>query len=1039
MVALPLAILVIVPSWLCGKSLMNISGMVRIEYSKAGTTAEQAISSIRTVYAFVGGEKDSGSRKLGLRQGLLKGLAIGSNQASIFATWILMFYYGSRLVMYHGAQGGTIFGAGALNAGLSSMKDIADACIASKRIMEVTQRIPKIDSDDTEGIILEHVSGEIEFKQVKFSYPSRPESVVLKNFSLTISAGKTIALVGASGSGKSTVLLLLQRFYNPLEGEIFLDMIATNKLQLKWLRSQMALVSQEPSLFSTTIKENILFGKEDATMEEIVEASKACDAHNFITQLPQGYDTQVGERGIQLSRGQKQRIAIARAIMRKPRILLLDEATSALDSESERVVQEAIDKVAVSRTTIIIAHRLSTIKYSNTIAVVENGQVKEIGSHNELIQEENGLYKSLVCLQQMEKEIIPSSPSKMDLDISTSNVVNVEKAPDSPTLELRSHSFKDSINTSRPLFWRFLDLNKPKWKQVTLGCLSSILSGALMPLNSVAMGLMISVYFSTNRHEIKERVRNQALWLFGLSVCSILFNVCQHYSFADVGENLTKRIRGRMLSKILTFEVGWFDKDENSSSVICSRITKDANMVSSLMGDKISFLVQAFSTITISWTIGLVVAWRLAIVLIVVQPFIIASIYAKHFLLKNMSKGANKAQDESTELAAEAVSNIQTVTAFSSQGRILKMLEKAQENQRKENICESWLAGIALGVFLSVKSAEWCLTYWYSGKLVFEGYISPRAAFQTIIILMVAKRAIIDVGSLTTTIFKGCDAFSLVFSILDRDTRIEPENLEDYKPETIIGHIELDNIHFVYPTRPNVLIFKDFSMDIEGGKSTALVGKSGSGKSTIIALIERFYDPLKGVVKIDGRDIRSYHLRSLRKFIAVVNQKPTLFAGTIGDNITYGLDNVTESEIIESAKASNVHDFIMRQEHGYKTWCGDKGLQLSGGQKQRIAIARAILRNPAILLLDEATSALDSHSEKMVQTTLEVVMKGRTSVVVAHRLCTIQNCDQIVVMDEGVIIEKGTHYSLMAKGTHYSLMAKGPVGAYHSLISLQSV
>ncbi|PON64633.1 ABC-1 type transporter [Parasponia andersonii] len=200
--------------------------------------------------------------------------------------------------------------------------------------------------------------------------------------------------------------------------------------------------------------------------------------------------------------------------------------------QNQKESSRAIDKMAVGRTTIIIAHRLSTIKNSNTIAVVENGQVKEIGPHNELIQERNGLYKSLVCLQQMEKEI-SLSPSKKDSNISTSNVCNSKKLPSSPTLVLSNHCFKDLNDTPRSLFWRFLDLNKSEWKQATLGCLSAILSGVIMHLRSVIVGVTISVYFSTNQGEIKERIRNQVLWLFGFSAFSILFNIYQHYSFAD--------------------------------------------------------------------------------------------------------------------------------------------------------------------------------------------------------------------------------------------------------------------------------------------------------------------------------------------------------------------------------------------------------------------------------------------------------------------------------------------------------------------------
>ncbi|KAK6256079.1 hypothetical protein SCA6_017384 [Theobroma cacao] len=871
--------------------------------------------------------------------------------------------------------------------------------------------------------------------------------MIFTDFCLDIPAGKTVALVGGSGSGKSTVIALLQRFYDPLGGEILLDGIAIDKLQLNWLRSQMGLVSQEPALFATTIKENILFGKEDASMEEVVEAAKASNAHNFICQLPQGYDTQVGERGVQMSGGQKQRIAIARAIIKAPQILLLDEATSALDAESERVVQEAIDQAAIGRTSIIIAHRLSTIRNADLIAVVQNGQVLETGSHDALIENENGHYTSLVHLQQTEKERFPEEVDSNSSTYASSLISNVDiNSTSSRRLSLVSRSssansfIQNRVSLAResavenqklpmPSFRRLLALNLPEWRQAILGCLSAILFGAVQPVYAFSLGSMVSVYFLTDHDEIKEKTKIYALCFLGLSVFSLLINVGQHYNFAYMGEYLTKRIRERMLSKILTFEVGWYDQDENSSGAICSRLAKDANVVRSLVGDRMALIVQTISAVTIACTMGLVIAWRLALVMIAVQPIIIVCFYTRRVLLKSMSQKAIKAQDESSKLAAEAVSNLRTITAFSSQHRILKMLDKAQEGPRRESIRQSWFAGIGLGTSQSLTTCTWALDFWYGGKLISHGYITAKALFETFMILVSTGRVIADAGSMTTDLAKGSDAVGSVFTVLDRYTNIEPEDPESYKPEKIIGHVELRDIDFAYPARPDVVIFRGFSLNIEASKSTALVGQSGSGKSTIIGLIERFYDPLEGIVKVDGRDIRSYHLKSLRKHIALVSQEPTLFGGTIRENIAYGAsDKMDESEIVEAAKAANAHDFISGLKDGYETWCGDKGVQLSGGQKQRIAIARAILKNPAILLLDEATNALDSQSEKAVQDALERVMVGRTSVVVAHRLSTIQNCDQIAVLDRGKVVEKGTHQSLLAKG---------PIGAYFSLVSLQ--
>ncbi|KAK9012540.1 hypothetical protein V6N11_040585 [Hibiscus sabdariffa] len=1065
LVIFPFVILLVVPSLIYGRILLSLATKMRMEYDKANTIVEQAISSIRTVYAFVGEKRTTtafsaalqGCLKLGLRQGLTKGLAIGSNGIS-YAIWAFIMYYGSRMVMYHGAKGGTIFTVGALivvfgqdlGNGISDLKPLFEACAAAERINGMITRVPKIDLDNLVGESLDNILGEFEFKQVEFAYASRPKSIIFKNFCLKIPAGKTLALVGSSGSGKSTVISLLQRFYDPLEGDILLDGVSIKKLQLKWFRSQMGLVSQEPTLFATTIKENILFGNEEAGIEEVIEAAKASDAHNFIVQLPQGYDTQVGERGVQMSGGQKQRIAIARAIIKAPKILLLDEATSALDSESERIVQDALDKASIGRTTVIVAHRLSTIRHADLIAVVQDGQVIEIGSHNELMINEKGFYHILVQLQLQQTEqvkvveecnknlsVIDSACiTNMEIDIASSRIVSLASRTSSTNFAASNHTALDGEmevegkKICTPSFRRLLALNLPEWKQATIGCLSAILSGSVTPFSAFTMGSMISTFFLTDHGEIKEKAKLYALVFLGFSLFSLTIDIILHYNFTYMGEHLTKRIREMLLSKILTFEVGWFDQDENSSGPVCARLEKDASAVRSLIGDGVSFLVQTISGVTLAYALGLFIAWRLAIVMIVLQPIIILSIYARIVLQKRMSRKAIEAQQESSKLATEAVSNHRTITAFSSHDRILKMLEKSHEGPRKENVRQSWFAGLGLGLSRFLMSSIVAFIFWYGGKLVSQGHITSKAFIKTYLILINVGFFIAKAANMTTDLAKIVEVVGSLFAISDRYTRIEADDSDGYVTEEITGHVEICDIDFAYPARPNMIILKDFSISIEAGKSTALVGQSGSGKSTVISLIERFYDPLKGAVKIDGRDIRLYNLRSLRKHIALVSQEPALFSGTIKENILYGAsDKTNESEIIEAAKAANAHDFIAGLPDGYSTWCGDRGVQLSGGQKQRITIARAILRNPTMLLLDEATSALDGKSEKVVQEALEGVMVGRTSVVVAHRLSTIQNCDVIVVLDKGKVIEKGNHSSLLTKG---------PTGAYYSLVNLQS-
>ncbi|CAN7079896.1 unnamed protein product [Brassica oleracea var. botrytis] len=1058
-VGFPFIVLLLIPGLMYGRSLISITRKIREEYKEAGSIAEQAISLVRTVYAFDSETKLiakfsaalEGSMKLGLRQGLVKGLALGSN-GIIYAIWGFMTWYGSRMVMYHGAKGGNIFavimcvtsGGISLGRGFSNLKYFSEVVVAGEKITKMIKRVPGIDSDSMEGQILNNFKGEVHFNHVKFMYPSRPETPIFEDLCLRIPSGKTVALVGGSGSGKSTVISLLQRFYDPVAGEVLIDDVPINKLQVKWLRSQMGLVSQEPVLFATSIKQNILFGKEDASMDEVMEAAKASNAHTFISQFPHGYKTQVGERGVQMSGGQKQRIAIARAIIKSPKILLLDEATSALDSESERVVQEALDNASTGRTNIVIAHRLSTIRNADVICVVHNGRIVETGSHEELMENLNGHYTSLVGLQQMENE---ESDVNISVKVQGGQLSILSKdLKYSPKLSfidrgsnlVRNASIDSNLSgsihkdkkTHEPSFKRLMNMNRPEWKHALSGCLSAALYGAVQPLNAYVVGSMVSMYFLTSHNKIREKTRIYVLVFVGLALFVFFTNIVQHYCFAYMGENLTKRIREKMLTKMLTFEVNWFDEDENSSGAVCSRLAKEANLVRSLIGERVSLLVQTMSGVAIACTLGLVIAWRLAIVMIAVQPVVVVCFYTQRILLKNMSKKAIKAQDESCKLAAEAVSNIRTIIAFSSQERILKLLNMVQEGPRRESIRQSWLAGIVLGTSRSLLACTMVLNYWYGGRLIADGKIEAKAFFEMFMIFVSTGRAIADAGTMTTDLAKGSDAVGSVFAVLDRCTTIEPEDPNGYLPEKIKGLISFVNVDFAYPTRPTVVILKDFSIEIEEGKSTAIVGPSGSGKSTIISLIERFYDPLKGSVRIDGRDLKSYHLRSLRQHIALVSQEPALFAGTIRENILYGgaSENIDESEIIEAAKAANAHEFITSLSNGYDTNCGDRGVQLSGGQKQRIAIARAVLKNPSVLLLDEATSALDSQSERMVQDALERVMVGRTSVVISHMLSTIQNCDTIAVLDKGQVVECGDHSSLLAKG---------PTGAYFSLVSLQ--
>ncbi|XP_019193604.1 PREDICTED: putative multidrug resistance protein [Ipomoea nil] len=1080
--AIPFTMMFIVPGLGFGTMMMKV-GMQAIEsYGVAGGIAEQAISSIRTVYSYAAEhqtlEKFSQALQkvieLGIKQGFARGLMMGSFGV-IYISWGFQAWLGSLLVSKKGEKGGDIFVAGfnVLMAGLNiltalpNLTAITESKAASVRISEMIDRDPAIDTEDKKGKALSYVRGEIQFKGVYFSYPSRPDTPVLQGLDATIPAGKTVGIVGGSGSGKSTVISLLQRFYDPIEGDIYLDGYKIKRLHLKWLRSQMGLVNQEPILFATSIKDNILFGKEDASMEDVERAAQAANAHDFIIKLPDAYETNVGQFGFQLSGGQKQRIAIARALIRDPRILLLDEATSALDAESERIVQEAIDHASIGRTAIVIAHRLSTIRMANLIMVLQHGKVVESGSHAHLMEMNDGEYYNMVRMQQsgIQNEATPSRHSqKIDkkrrhkmsvpsspLSVRSSAASTPVMYPFSPALSMSpviphsgiysapySVQYEDSFGSDdedrkepaypAPSQWRLLKMNAPEWPRALLGCIGAIGSGAVQPINAYCVGGLIAVYFRTDKSTIQSHARNYTYVFIGLGVFNMVTNVLQHYSFAVMGEKLTKRVREKILEKLMTFEIGWFDQDENTSAAICARVSTEANMVRSLVGDRMSLLVQAIFAATFAYTLGLFLSWKLALVMMAAQPLLIGSFYARSVLMKSMSGKAQKAQREGSQLASEAVVNHRTITAFSSQKRIVGLFKATLEEPRKESIRQSWFAGMGLFSSQFLATASTALAYWYGGKLLTQGEISPERLFRAFLALLFTAYTIAEAGSMTKDISRGSDAVRSVFAILDRESEIKPDSSVgvDAKKAEFMGRVEFKKVFFAYPTRPDQLIFKGLSLKISPGTTVALVGQSGSGKSSIIGLIERFYDPLRGAVYIDGRDIKDYNLRKLRSRIALVSQEPTLFAGTIYENIAYGKKNAKEAEIRKAAILANAHEFISGMKDGYETYCGERGAQLSGGQKQRIAIARAILKNPKILLLDEATSALDTISERLVQEALEKMMAGRTCIVVAHRLSTIQKATSIAVIKDGIVEEQGSHSELLSLA-----------GAYYSLVKLQ--
>ncbi|KAJ7544472.1 hypothetical protein O6H91_09G080400 [Diphasiastrum complanatum] len=979
-------------------------------YAEAGTLVEQVVSGIRTVSSFTGEKKAVNAYdkalqkayKAGVKQGLASGLGLGGVLCIMFCTYGLALWYGSKLIVNQGYSGGSVISVifAVLMGGMSmgqaspSLSAFAAGQAAAYKMFEVIHRTPSIDIYNLKGEVLEDLSGDIEFRNVDFTYPARPDVPIFRGFCLTIPAGITAALVGESGSGKSTVIGLIERFYDPQRGEVLVDGLDIKKMQLKWLRQQVGLVSQEPVLFGASIKENIAYGKEGATLEEIRTASELANAAKFINKLPQGFDTQVGEHGTQLSGGQKQRVAIARAILKNPRILLLDEATSALDAESERVVQEALDRIMVNRTTVVVAHRLSTIKNADTIAVVQRGVIVEKGTHSALLENPSGAYSQLVRLQALHQ---------------TEQITNDQIDPDSidPSPAAGSFSRGNSRNSS--------------------GRRSFGVNGIIFPMFGLLLSSVIGTFYDSNHHKLRKDANFWSAMFVALAGVCFIVAPSQMYCFGIVGHRLIRRIRHLTFDKVVRQEIGWFDEPENSSGAISARLSADAAQVRSMVGDTLSLVVQNLATIVAGLIIAFSATWQLALLILAIVPLLGLQGFMQMKAMKGFSADAKVAYEEASHVASDAVGSIRTVASFCAEKKVIALYEEKCKSSLKSGIRQGMISGTGLGAANFVTFASNALSFWYGARLVEQHKTTFKMVFRVFFAITLSALGVSQSAGLAPDLTKVKAAVRSVFTILDRNSKIDPTNPEGVTLPAVKGDIEFQHVSFKYPTRPDVQIFRDLCLFVHAGKTVALVGESGSGKSTVVSMLERFYDPDSGQIFIDEVEIRKFQLRWLRQQIGLVSQEPVLFSGTIRSNIAYGKDGLlTDDEIQAAAQAANAAKFISSLPHGYDTEVGERGIQLSGGQKQRIAIARAIVKDPKILLLDEATSALDAESEHVVQEALDRVMVNRTTIVIAHRLSTIVNADVIAVVKNGIIAEKGRHKDL--------LNIEG--GAYASLVKL---
>ncbi|XP_063777828.1 ATP-binding cassette sub-family B member 5-like isoform X2 [Pseudophryne corroboree] len=1043
--------LVAISTAICSKMVVSLTIKELSVYAKAGAVAEEVLSSIRTVVAFGGQEKEmkrytnnlGEAKQIGIRKAIASQVEAGVTFFFLYTTYGLGFWYGTTLIL--GGEGYTIgdtlvvffsitLSSYCIGQAASHFDAFSVARGAAYNIFNIIDQTSTINSFSTEGYKPDHLKGNIAFQNVHFCYPSRPKVQVLKGFNLKVKSGQTVALVGQSGCGKSTTVQLLQRLYDPQQGMIVVDGHDIQSLNVQYFRELIGVVSQEPVLFATTIKQNIKYGRLDVTDEEIETAAKEANAYDFIMALPDKFETLVGERGAQLSGGQKQRIAIARALVRNPKILLLDEATSALDTESESVVQAALDKASKGRTTIVIAHRLSTIWTADLIVVLENGAVAEQGTHSELL-EKKGIYHSLATAQSIQtaedSETKDNDQEKPLLIHQLHSSISNGKYS-LPEAEEQEEITEDADKEKLPKisFFRLLKLNKSEWPYIMFGTLAAILNGAAHPGFNILYTKTIVIFGTNNPELIRTEINFYSIIIVVIGVASFFTYFIQGFMFGRSGEVLTMRLRQMAFKAMLRQEISWFDNKKHNTGALTTKLATDASQIQTATGSRLGLVAENVATIGLSIIIAFAFGWEMSLLILALAPVLVTTGLLETKALVGFANRDKKQLQQAGKIATEAVDNIRTVVSLTREGTFEEMYSESLQKPYRNSQRKAHIYGFCFAFSQSFIYFTYAAAYRFGALMIELGRMNSEEVYMVFSLLAYGAVTVGQTLSFAPDYAKAKSAASHLFQLFQSEPAIDSYSPQGQMPEKFQGNLELRDISFKYPSRPDVAVLQELSVRISSGQTVAFVGSSGCGKSTSVQLLQRFYDPHQGAVLFDGIDAKCLNVQWLRSQIGIVAQEPVLFGCSIAENIAYG-DNSREvlmEEIQQAAISANIHSFIESLPEKYNTPVGGKGTQLSGGQKQRIAIARALIRVPKILLLDEATSALDNESEKVVQQALDQARKGRTCIMIAHRLSTVQNADLIVVMKNGRIIEQGTHQQLLAKQ-----------GAYYDLVNAQNI